>query len=133
MCLYLNEKHSPKVATKDITCYKFLKRNLNRNLEYYYSTYYQNSPVAIGNTYESKIIVETRVIGGHLINIALHSYKYLSSLRKTIKKYGYVYDRIAIVKCIIPKGSTYYLGDFEGEGLSYASDKLTYVEILENF
>jgi hypothetical protein len=131
MCLHLNGKqNSPKVATKDITCYKFLKRRLNIH-EYYYTTYYQLSPVEIGNTYESKIIVEKSVIGEHIINIALHSFKYLSNLRKTIRRYGYYTDKIVIVKCIIPKGSTYYLGDFEGEGLSYASDKLTYVKILE--
>jgi len=39
-------------------------------------------------------------------------------------------EEIKYIKCVIPKGSTYYVGTFD-YWKSYASDKLTYVEIID--
>lgn len=77
-----------------------------------------SSLVKMGETYESKLIKEI----GAFVNVGIHSFESLNSAKCDGKgKY---------VKCIIPKGSHYYEGDFN-DFVSYASDKLTYVELVE--
>ena len=80
-----------------------------------YITYYQKCEIEIGEIYHSEInkCVDT-------IHEALHSYAF-----KPIQNKGKI-----LVKCIIPKGSTYYVGDFDGSP-SYASDTIKYVEIID--
>lgn len=84
-----------------------------------YETPYQNFKVKIGETYSSGLIkVEDEV------HIGLHSFADLKDIEYSI------YTTRIVAKCIIPKDSFYYKGKFGGV-LSYASDKLTYVEIIE--
>ena len=82
-----------------------------------YETLYQFAEVKIGETYTSELIKEDEEV-----NKGLHSYA---------KRKDAISDSGAItVKCIIPKGSEYYKGDF-CSCISYASDTLTYVEIVK--
>ena len=55
--------------------------------------------------------------------MGLHSY---ASIRDT--QYSILVNEV-IAKCIIPKGASYYKGRFGGY-TSYASDILTYVELI---
>ena len=82
-----------------------------------YRTIWQNSPVKIGKTYKSELISEKNTV-----NIGLHSY-----IEKQ-KKYNNIYK---LVQCVIPKGSNYFIGDYEGRRDSIASDTLKYVKIVE--
>lgn len=83
-------------------------------------TPYQCFVVEIGKTYKSNLenIFDE-------VKIGIHSFV-------TVK--GAIEDDIdsIIVKCIIPKGSKYYLGDFNGIKDSIASDTLKYIEIIND-
>ena len=82
-------------------------------------TPYRNFIVEIGKTYNSVLVKNNGYV-----HEGLHSYKNPIDT----KKYNYgIY-----VECIIPKGSKYYEGTFCNR-YSYASDKLTYVKIIEDY
>ena len=83
-----------------------------------YQTPYQKAKVKIGETYTSKLIKAYDSIGK-----GLHSFESIDTARKNSN------DDI-VAKCIIPKGSEYYKGTFN-DNISYASDTLTYVEIIK--
>ena len=120
MCLRIVKDEKPRIAKKDILCYKVISSCGDGT----YQTYYQLTDVVIGETYKSKVIVRPN---GTTIGVGLHSY----SNKKALFQFNYdlLSDPIRGVKCIIPKGSTYYVGDFCGDR-SYASDQLTYVKII---
>lgn len=83
-------------------------------------TPYYAHRIECGETYTSKIVLYGRW-PNKTIEQALHSYKNVSSL-----EYRDIY-----AKCTIPKGSTYYIGEFDDE-VSYASNKLRYDEIHDH-
>lgn len=127
MCL-ANIK-GPFVATRDIVCYKHLHQYEKGQLR----TSYREMHVELGETYDSDLIVNK--FGGRYlepyteINIGLHSF---FGIKNTIKDAKECFNPRAkvIVKCIIPKGSTYYKGKFENLA-SRASNTLKYVEIIQ--
>ena len=81
-------------------------------------TPYRNFPIEIGKTYDSELIkMDEDIYEG------LHSFKNLDDAKSS---YVQIY-----AECIIPKGSKYYEGKFADVD-AYASDKLTYVQILED-
>jgi hypothetical protein len=79
-------------------------------------TPFKNFKVIIGETYTSELIKDE---AGN-VHEGLHSFRSYKNLSNS----G------IIAKCIIPKGSQYYEGKF-GKKISYASNKLTYVEIVK--
>ena len=81
------------------------------------ATPYRNFPIEIGKTYNSKLIKKDEYV-----HEGLHSYKNLDHAKKYYIKF--------YAECIIPKGSEYYEGKFVDED-AYASDKLTYVKIIQ--
>lgn len=85
-----------------------------------YETIYRNLIVKIGNEYTSRLILKNDENGSE-VNIGLHSY-----IKKPIFKKGNI-----LVECIIPKGSKYFIGEFD-ETDSIASDRLRYVKILDD-
>lgn len=78
-------------------------------------TPYRGFPVEIDNTYTSILNKISNVV-----EEGLHSYCNLESIEGEI-----------VARCIIPKGSKYYKGIFEGYQ-SYASDTLKYVELIKD-
>lgn len=84
-------------------------------------TPFRHCEILIGETYRSKI----EKVGDN-IERALHSFKFLESAEDLT----WITHK-TFVKCIIPKGSTYYKGTFQGS-FSYASDSLIYVEIISD-
>lgn len=122
MCLKLKLVHRRHTAKKDIVVFKGLSKAwyLNGLL----CTPYMHTEVKVGETYESKL---TKVVDDEhelysVIKKGIHSFKNL----KDIGKYD-TYD--VICECMIPKGAHYYKGKF-GSCDSYASDKLTYVQLI---
>lgn len=82
-----------------------------------YATLYRRFPIEIGETYTSKLNKYGNVVGE-----GLHSFvNYKDAIND---------GPGVVVKCIIPKGSNYYLGKFNNRD-SYASDTLKYVEIID--
>ena len=81
-----------------------------------HQTFYQDFKVEIGETYTSDLEkIDSTIEKG------LHSFKTM----KGAKSHSNI-----VAKCIIPKGSKYYIGEFTCE-TSYASDRLTYIEIIK--
>ena len=83
-------------------------------------TPYQGFPIEIGETYESDLIKTY----GNQIHKGLHSFGILNEAIEDAEL-----DCDIIVKCIIPKGSIYYVGKSHDK-VSYASNKLKYLEII---
>lgn len=86
-------------------------------INYEYKTPFTCCPIEIGKTYTSTL----KKIGRR-VERGLHSFKMVANIEKEI-------HCSTIAKCIIPKGSIYYKGRFDIE-TSYASNKITYVELL---
>ena len=113
MCLNLvkgNNKY--KIASEDISVYKLLAYDGEKFL-----TYFQLSPVEIGRTYVSEF-----------------SFNYDGDVEKGLHSFANPQDALngqerLVCRCIIPKGSRYYEGSFANR-VSYASNRLTYVELL---
>ena len=80
-------------------------------------TPYREFPIEIGKTYDSELIKKDEYV-----HEGLHSYKNLDHAKNYYVKF--------YAECIIPKGSKYYEGKFVDND-AYASDKLTYVKIIE--
>lgn len=87
-----------------------------------FCTPYQNAIVEIGKTYESKLKREISSTY-YSVEIGLHSFENIRDARFYISSYK------RLVKCVIPKGSAYYVGKYSGT-TSYASTKLKYIEII---
>ena len=122
MCLRIYEHTRRRIAKQDIVVYKHILHNNNRLV-----TSFIHTTVEIGKTYQSAINKK-----GHNVFEALHSYKEEETARIKAKQFGEI-----LVKCIIPKGSNYYVG-YDAYALpfsnpAYASDKLKYVEIIKNY
>lgn len=84
-----------------------------------YKTKYREAIVALGETYTSELNRNSK-----FIEEGLHSYKSALAAKTEL------YDNSILVKCIIPKDSKYYVGVYCGY-IAYASDTLTYVEIIK--
>ena len=129
MCLTIKEKYSePQIATEDISCYKVILDNRDHKLTFYDDeglfTPFLKEQIEIGSTYTS----EFSFTGAGNIEMALHSLINLDDCHTLIMRLLNS-QHLIICSCLIPKGSRYYQGNFSGHD-SYASDKLTYLEIL---
>lgn len=139
MCLSIKEKSCKQTAKKDIVCYKFLEQRFDKNMywKHLYATItpFMFKEITIGNTYESDLKIETFFDGGVLIKtnrveIGLHS---MTSKQDCINAASHWVNEgrnQLIVKCIIPKGSQYYVGTYQCLK-SYASTAIQYVEVVE--
>ena len=83
-----------------------------------YQTVYQGFNIKIGETYTSSLEKKDDTV-----HMGLHSY---ANIRDT--QHSILGDEV-IAKCIIPKGASYYKGTYNA-CISYASDTLTYVELI---
>lgn len=124
MCLHIEENQKAEIATEDIICYKAITEKFDNDLY----TFYQQAKIKIGKTYRSKFTID--FLGE--IEKGLHSLTTLEIAKEFIIN-KFLIHKAHIVKCIIPKGSKYYLGHFYVDNDSYASNKLKYVEIVETY
>ena len=140
MCLYLKDK-KPKVATKDITCYKVLVEfeeiGPRGGIKRKYRTPFQEAPAKLGVTLKAYGCIklgkltwakDTMAQGyTHFVAAGLiHTFKTLQGARKAVNDDNYCFGyQPVIVKCVIPKGTEYFEGVFEYTGInSYASSKV---------
>jgi hypothetical protein len=127
MCLEIKKRLALYTAKKDKVVYKYIEKRFGG-----YVTPYQGFPIKIGHKYTSDLKVEKDYY--NIVEIGLHSFKNKKDAIEVANKYYEHY----IVKCIIPKGSKYYVGTFDiGSGLyghkymtSYASNEIIYVELV---
>lgn len=116
MCLYIKKVDQPEIADKDIVCYKaiqILDKDSNEQAEFC-SPFYR-SPVVLGSRYDSRISRRNTFYHRFVDTVeeAIHS---CISTKEAINiattgelRTG---NKYAVVKCIIPKGTTYYKGYF---------------------
>ena len=129
MCLFINHLE-PKIADKDIICYKLVKRTEIKGIykssfigfEYiirqlYTKQLYTNN-IKIEFSYK---FIKDRILSGYSIEEGMfHSYEnYLSAIT--------VLPNRVTLKCIIPKGAYYFEGYF-GNYPSYASSQIKILE-----
>jgi len=131
MCLDIYNKKNlrKRFAWRDITCYKFLVRT-----DYVdYRTPYKNFKIEIGETYKSELVLTKYHEFYASVSQGIHSLETIKNVRAVID--GDFYESKAtdfvIVKCIIPRFSRYYVGEFVNQK-SFASDRLKYVEIIDS-
>lgn len=118
MCLTVKLYQKPRKAKTDIEVYKLVEEN-DGNLV----SFFQETPVKLGETYESELIKV-----GCSIHIGLHSY---AALDNAIDDAGLSSHTTHVVKCIIPKGALYYKGLFASD-IAYASNKIIYTKEILN-
>lgn len=142
MCLLI-ETETPKRAKKDITCYKVLRLDTyNDGTEVVYTPYqFSTVPKNVingkkpfiaktekGSTITDKMFEQGRHCYGAVFGRAIHTFAtkngaiYDADLLKT-----YFGTNCIIYKCIIPKDTLYYKGDFGGIK-SFASQKIIFKE-----
>lgn len=137
MCLDLYEgSHvlTPRIAEEDIVVYKLLsERNIVPDVVkrmYPYTQYFspfQDYPYALGVEYTAELTCVLDVILGEkygTVSTGLHSFEFESAAVQCRYVVGSV-----IAKARIPKGATYYHGEF-GRHKSYTSDRLILDEIV---
>ena len=129
MCLVINHLE-PKIADKDIVCYKLVKRTKIKGV---YKSSFQEFEYVIRQLYINNfdikfsyfLIKHISMIGSPITYIEegmFHSYaSYLYPVILSPLPNG------ALLKCIIPKGAYYFEGYFD-ESPSYASSQIKILE-----
>ena len=130
MCL-ITTKDIPEIAQEDIVCYKFYvlhKVKDDINLPSYdkdgYLSPYQGMPAPTINKVTNTLLDRaylSKYTAVYMVGRGFHSFKYLDDLIKELN-FWLSYDTI-IFKCIIPKGTKYYEGTFDGSP-SYCSESI---------
>ena len=123
MCLFINHLE-PKIADKDIVCYKLVERTKIKGI---YKSKYQEFEYVIRQLYTNyfdikyiDMLIKRRYSRFAIEEGMFHSYvNYLSAI--TVLP-----NRVAL-KCIIPKGAYYFEGYF-GNYPSYASSQIKILE-----
>lgn len=137
MCLYTTQKE-PKMAEKDITCYKVLKiynpewegesgrKGKKTVLQSYYNPKFKWN---VDKHYRSRLVIEPRhLTNNYSVNKAFHAYQTLESAKSFCK--SSLKHPGVIVRCIIPKGAKYCAGQHGNED-GYASNRMIMKEIID--
>jgi len=131
MCLKVSGDDVLLTAKRDLVCYKFIESDVETPNNY--TTPYRYLPIEIGETYDSVLdelnVVGLNVDGFYIINLGLHSLTNKADCTKFAKHFTNQRNNQCVVKCIIPKGSLYYKGAFEGYN-GFVSNRITYVKII---
>ena len=155
MCLVVSENKVNK-ADKEIICYKIMRIRIQEDRTVIYETPLQcevvDKKIISGKkpfiaTIREKQLKEKHIIskksfcsllepGKREIDVgAIHSYHYekeaLRDLKLFVKLWGLgKNESYAIFKCVIPKDTLYYVGEFGSKIISYASRQLVFKEEL---
>lgn len=143
MCLLINSatKPQPKIAEQDIVVYKLVHKLENGK----FLTPFKKYEVILGETYEDFVETPYKIksldttnytSNWYRIDIGFHSFANKADAKFYRAPSFGITDTIftkflKIVKCIIPKGSTYYEGVF-CTFRSYVSDKIHYLKEQED-
>ena len=128
MCLHVNtllhdDAFTAKIAEEDIVCYKALiySKTEQTGKEYYISPFYSKTWEK-GKTYEAEELWprDTVVVEDGYF----HTYQLLSDAEDLAKMFLGRYSEMAVAKCIIPKGSEYFVGWDNQSVCCYASKSL---------
>lgn len=123
MCLFINHLE-PKIADKDIVCYKLVKRTKIKGI---YRSNYLKFEYIIRQLYTNyfdikyaNMLIKRRYERSAIEESMFHSYaNYLSAIT--------ILPNLVTLKCIIPKGAYYFKG-YYGNYSSYASSQIKILE-----
>ena len=125
MCLVIKQLE-PKIADKDIICYKFVKRTKIKGI---YKSSFQGFEYIIRQLYTNNIkiefsykLIKSEPIFGWFIEEGMF-HSYASNLYPILSPLPWC----ALLKCIIPKGAYYFEGYFD-DSPSYASSQIKILE-----
>lgn len=129
MCLFANRKYA-YVAQEDIECYKVLRRRDGVLTSYYHPTFKWKKDV----TYTSLLQSFDSVFRSYQSNVeqGFHSYMYQKDAESFIKEICGE-EILVLVKCIIPKGSQFFVGESTDWRPGYASDKIIFTSIIKEY
>lgn len=119
----------PKVAKKDIVCWKLMateQRSEREYVSYFYGYVYElNRKEALNKPMEVELKSFDLSTRQYQVGAAFHSYKITKKARTYIGiKHG------ILVECIIPKGAKYYEG-VNGMDECYTSDSIVPLRVLD--
>lgn len=121
MCLIIEENSIKITANEDVVVYKYVVKT-EEGLE---------TPFWRAKVVFNEVITSDIKKTNNRISMAIHSCIILQECLNEGCLFGVFLDcEIVYIKCIIPKGSKYYIGTFGGRD-SYASNQLIYKEIIE--
>ena len=128
MCL-ITTKNIPEIAQEDIVCYKFYKLRENKLFSPYKEVLAPNINEVANTVLDRGYLARAKDNNlAYMVNRGFHSFKYLESLIKELVFWRLSYVRI--FKCIIPKGTKYYEGTFDGSS-SYCSKSIILKETID--
>lgn len=109
-----------RISKSTITCYKIVRKNTLDNKTASYYSMYLNFNYEIGfhyfNVGRNKFVIKCTSSGKNiLIYEGLHAYTSLAKVKKKMRAYNKNY---VILKCIIPKGSEYFIDTVKNEIVS---------------
>ena len=117
MCLITNNTRK-YIAEKDIVCYKIV--NL-RGKEI--TSYWFEFPYELNRKYTTQVLQPIPMLNGDIrIEKGFHSYRNLNTAKGDI--WLSLMESLVVVKCIVPKGSEYYINSKE-----MVSNQIIIVEI----
>ena len=118
MCLR-TEQIEPQIATEDITCYKVIHKDMTSMI---YKFKWE-----FGKVYHTKMTTSiSDFFKNTMVEKGFHSY---STLKETRGPYSRSSDPCIVVKCTIPKDTSYYTGK-HGVCEGYASEKIIVNDII---
>lgn len=129
MCLFANRKYT-FTAREDIECYKVLRRAGDVLTSYFHKRFTWEKSI----TYTTLLQTFNNVFREYQCNVeqGFHSYMYQKDAEAFINEV--CGDEILVlVKCIIPKGSQYFVGDSTDWRPGYASDKIIFTSIIKEY
>ena len=126
MCLDINHL-KPKIADKDVVCYKLVKRTKIKGI---YKSNFQRFEYVIRQLYTNNLDIKfANKIMKHSFYKCFYKiekdmfHSYASNLYPILSPLPWC----ALLKCIIPKGAYYFEGYFD-ESPSYASSQIKILE-----
>ena len=133
MCLYLNHLE-PKIADKDIVCYKLVEKTKIKGV---YKSCFQEFEYVIRQSYTNnldikfvdRIINKLRPSYPHYVDAYTIDEGMFHSFTNYMPFKLFTSPDESILKCIIPKGAYYYKGYFH-HFTSYASSQIKILEEL---
>ena len=112
MCLKSLHQESVQ-ADRDITCYKLV---YPANMDNKFRSQFQEFPYELGRTYQETCFRK--------VNLSRHVYEGFHSYRTVREAVLHACPGIVLIKCVIPKGSLYYVSEYNDQ---YCSDTIRVV------
>ena len=124
MCL-ISYNTDPSTARIDIGCYKIYKRSSNG-----WTSLYKDYPMTDIDKLDT---TELQRPGDFYIEKGFHSFAYLSDAEYVAERFSKMHKcETCIVKCIIPKGSRYYVGKYS-LNISYCSELIILKKTIKKY